>query len=1117
MPRVDDFLAALRGKKYFATIDLMHGFYQIELPPNERDETVFVTPMKEYRYNRLPMGLVDSPFYFQYIINNMLGDMQLVICLGYFDDICVFGRSFDEFCENLDKVLRKLIEWGFKIKLTKTTIGARVFEFLGHLASGEGIRPSPRKIQLLMDLPNPRTMKELQSILGMFNYFARYIEGYAKLAEPLYRLVRKERTFHIDSRDHQRIDEIKRILAADCMLSHFDFQKETRIAVDASGYAVGGILMQSEIGKDDWRPIVYFDRKLQKYQINYSASEKECLAILIGIEANRHYLEGIEFTVVTDHHALCQLPNIKAKNSRLHRWSIALSAFRYKIIYTNGKNHPSDCLSRYPNEWKHRKAELSKPDYGEIFEMYLCPETSVDLFGETFYSIDQDADEKCCFSICLPLDEEDVDRLQDMQRNHPKYNRIIGILENESPRKHFKKLAKKFVLRGNLLYRMPTEKRPYHRLMIDEKTFRDVFTKEHGDALGGHYGFEKTYANISRKFDCPQLVEKVHLEVASCLKDAKAKTSTQKFEERCLKPIGRHPMDILELDAMGPLKKSSNQNEYILVLVDSLTRFRFAQAVKNQRASIVIAFLDNIFLKFRFPTLIQTDQGRNFLSDEVQQYLKKHNIKHSVATAYRPQSQGIVERSNLDIGNQIRAALVNENLRNWVQYVDNILFTLNSNINRTTGFSPFYLMFGFEPFKPSDSRYPIDRPDRSVNDDRKIVRDRIVTSQQSYVSAHPENKMTCAKLKPGAFVYIRKFSTLRAGKKLTQKFSGPWLILERHSSIVRVVNVRNLKVKTVNISHCKLYSGRLTTRFLEAIRKHLPEFIEDIDKSRAEFSEEIQKSDSDHDDFDRNEVTKSIIHSVKNRKRKPKKLIQTYLTDISWSSSTFSFLKLSVIEKELNLREKRETQRSEEEKFVPPLAKTVDKEKSLKSNTVSVHHCSDSFTGFGCVTFDSLDCDHLKLINLTAHLSFTANFVFNYLSQHLILLPSNSVNYFESSQKVTFSRSFCEDLTDLSHLFSPLSKLLGAFVLYFQPLVRSFFSYLRTSESGKLHSVRMCSTSDSTIDISSLLTEMSNIESEFSLLIKNYHCERHSQLDIVKSWPEITSFGFLYLINQILS
>jgi len=112
MPRIDDYLEALRGMKYFALLDLAQGYYQIELSPKERAKTVFVTCNGKYQYTRLPMGLAESPAYFQQLINTMIKDLKYEHCLEYFDDLPAMRKDFNSFCESLKLLLKKIQEYG---------------------------------------------------------------------------------------------------------------------------------------------------------------------------------------------------------------------------------------------------------------------------------------------------------------------------------------------------------------------------------------------------------------------------------------------------------------------------------------------------------------------------------------------------------------------------------------------------------------------------------------------------------------------------------------------------------------------------------------------------------------------------------------------------------------------------------------------------------------------------------------------------------------------------------------------------------------------------------------------------------------------------------------------
>lgn len=153
MPRVDEFLEALRGMKYFALIDLAQGYYQIELSPAERAKTVFVTSGGKYQFKRLPMGLAESPAYFQQLVNKMTKDLKYDHCLGYLDDLPAIGRSFDEFLRSMKLLLAKICEIGLKARIEKCTFGCKEMKFLGFVVSGKGIKPDMEKVKALTDLP----------------------------------------------------------------------------------------------------------------------------------------------------------------------------------------------------------------------------------------------------------------------------------------------------------------------------------------------------------------------------------------------------------------------------------------------------------------------------------------------------------------------------------------------------------------------------------------------------------------------------------------------------------------------------------------------------------------------------------------------------------------------------------------------------------------------------------------------------------------------------------------------------------------------------------------------------------------------------------------------------
>ena len=366
MPNVDDYINALRGFKYFSILDLANGYLQIDLAKKEREKTAFVTEDGKYQFKRLPMGLMDSPYYFQRLINYLMGNMKYTICLGYFDDLPIMGKTIQELINNNQRIFMRLREYNLKCNPKKCRWFITTIKFLGHEVTGYGVRPDAEKVKVFKNMQCPETRKQLQSQLGCFNYFSRFIKDYSKLSAPLYELLSKaNQKFTFTDENKTNWIKLKEALIEDCLLVHFDPTKEVELMIDASDLAVGGVLLQKE--NSDWRPNAYFVQKLLKYQLSYTVTEKECLAVIIGVTKFRHYLEGKEFTIISDHHALCALMKAKYKLARLHRWAAILSIFRYKIEYLKGTHHPADCLSR-PTEWTNKELEKDEGESNIIYE-----------------------------------------------------------------------------------------------------------------------------------------------------------------------------------------------------------------------------------------------------------------------------------------------------------------------------------------------------------------------------------------------------------------------------------------------------------------------------------------------------------------------------------------------------------------------------------------------------------------------------------------------------------------------------------------------------------------------------------------------------------------------------
>ncbi|UYV74973.1 hypothetical protein LAZ67_12001943 [Cordylochernes scorpioides] len=285
------------------------GYWQIDVEESDRKKTAFITPDGLYEFKVMPFGLCNAPATFERMIDNLLKGLKWTICLCYLDDIIVFSDGFEEHLRRLQLVLNCLKKAGLCLNSKKCKFGAKTITVLGHEVSENGIRLDQEKIRAVRDFATPRSLKEVRSFLGLSSYYRRFIPNYAHVAQPLNDLLKKDSAFNWNQEEQNAFEALKSALISEPALGHFDYSSPTEIHTDASNYGIGAVLVQIQKGKE--RAIAYASRTLNKAEKNYLTTERECLAIIWAINKFRPYVFGQPFTIVTDHHSLCWLPNLK--------------------------------------------------------------------------------------------------------------------------------------------------------------------------------------------------------------------------------------------------------------------------------------------------------------------------------------------------------------------------------------------------------------------------------------------------------------------------------------------------------------------------------------------------------------------------------------------------------------------------------------------------------------------------------------------------------------------------------------------------------------------------------------------------------------------------------------
>ncbi|XP_032689886.1 uncharacterized protein LOC116853116 [Odontomachus brunneus] len=347
LPNITEISDQLGSAKYFSVFDLTSGFHQIEMDKLDAHKTAFSTPHGHYQFSRMPFGLKNAPATFQRLMDQILTGLQGTELFVYLDDIVLYASSLEEHSAKFTKLAEKLRAANLKLQPDKCEFLRKEVSYLGHIIGKTGVKPDPKKIEAVKNFPRPANSKNVKQFLGLSGYYRRFIPNFSKIAKPLTNLLKKDATFEWKHAQEQSFASLRYALCTDPILQYPDFTRPFVITTDASGYAIGGILSQGEIGKD--LPIAYASRLLNSAEQNYSTIEKELLAIVYSVQHFRPYLYGRQFKLVTDHRPLVWLHSVKDPSSRLFRWRLKLLEYEYEVVYKGGKiNGNADALSRNP-------------------------------------------------------------------------------------------------------------------------------------------------------------------------------------------------------------------------------------------------------------------------------------------------------------------------------------------------------------------------------------------------------------------------------------------------------------------------------------------------------------------------------------------------------------------------------------------------------------------------------------------------------------------------------------------------------------------------------------------------------------------------------------------------
>ena len=352
MPHLQDAVYSLYGVKYFTTLDLVRGYYQVPMDEESREFTAFTTSRNHYQFKRLSFGLKNAPATFQRQMQTVLSEFPWSNVIVYIDDILIMSKTIDQHLDLVGKVLSTLDQHNIKVKPEKCEFFKSEVDFLGHHISQSGISKQKKYMDKVRNYPKPETIRQIREFLGLVNFQRKFIPECSTIQKPLSALVGGKANQKITWTEEMTnsFEKLKEEISKEIELSYPNYNDEENLLelwVDASDKGAGASLTQVQDNR--LCIIAYASTSFTDAQRKYSTLERELAGLRWAVKSFKVFLYGVDFVIWTDHQPLVYLSNMKLIDGRLARTLENLADFSFIIKYTPGKfNQAADALSRLP-------------------------------------------------------------------------------------------------------------------------------------------------------------------------------------------------------------------------------------------------------------------------------------------------------------------------------------------------------------------------------------------------------------------------------------------------------------------------------------------------------------------------------------------------------------------------------------------------------------------------------------------------------------------------------------------------------------------------------------------------------------------------------------------------
>ncbi|XP_062550294.1 uncharacterized protein K02A2.6-like [Armigeres subalbatus] len=649
LPTVNEMFSNMAGGEKFTKLDLAQAYLQMEVRPEDQSMLTLNTHLGLYQPTRLMYGVASAPAIFQREISQILQGIPGVTV--FLDDVEITGPDDETHLARLREVLRRFHENNIRVNVQKCEFFAESIEYCGYIIDRRGISKMPQKVEAIQEMPRPKNREQVRAFMGLINYYGRFIKNLSTKLYPINSLLKENMPFVWTKACEQAFLWVKAEMQSDRVLVHYDSSLPLVLATDASPYGVGAVL--SHIFPDGVeRPIQYASQTLSVTQQNYTQVDKEAYAIIFGVKKFYQYLFGRKFILVTDNKPVVQilspdkgLPTMSAL--RMQHYAVFLETFDFDIRYRASKDHGNaDGMSRLPVRNSSSREQIEEVDVIQVNQIETLPITVEEL--EEYTAKDKNVKQL----------------IQGLRSGRPVEGSFrFGVDQNQ------------FTMQGSCLMRGI-------RVYIPPPLRDRVLAELHS----GHFGVSRM-KSLARSYCWWENIDKAIEDLAKdCVNCARFRTDPPKVAVHCWERPSE-PFQRIHADFAGPFL-----GLFFLILVDAHSKWPEIKVVPDITAETTIRTMREFFANFGLPSVLVTDRGTQFTSDQFQKFLRNNGITHKMGAPYHPATNGQAERYVQTFKNKLKS--LNCSRTEVHAELQKILMAYRRTVHPATGQSPSMLVFG---------------------------------------------------------------------------------------------------------------------------------------------------------------------------------------------------------------------------------------------------------------------------------------------------------------------------------------------------------------------------------------------------------------------------------------